>query len=200
MSLPDRRYYFDTDAGAVRIRQKFVEHVTNVFKIIGYDDTKAKQSAEQMMKLETDLAKGSAQAEDTRDPIKNYDKLSFKQLATSTPDLDWMIFMDGAGLKTVDTVIVGQPEYLTALNSLMETTSLANWKNYLKFHLVRGLARYVDDKTYQESFHFYSTVLRGVKEPKPRWKRVVEQTDGSLGELIGQVYVDEYLPKGTKRS
>jgi putative endopeptidase len=68
----------------------------------------------------------------------------------------------------------------------------------MKFHLVRGLARFLDDKTYMESFSFYSTVLRGVKEPKPRWKRVVEQTDFSLGELIGQVYVDEYLPKGTK--
>ena len=198
LSLPDRRYYFDTDAGAVKIRQKFVEHVTNVFKLIGYENAKAKQSAESMMKLETALAKAARKREDTRDPIKNYNKISFKQLTTSTPDLDWTIFMDGAGLKNVDTVIVGQPEFLTALNSQLKSTSLADWKNYLKFHLIRGLARYMDDKTFMESFSFYSTTLRGVKEPKPRWKRVVEQTDGSLGELIGQVYVDEYLPKGTK--
>jgi len=198
LSLPDRRYYFDTDAGAVKIRQKFVEHVTNVFKIIGYENGKAKQSAESMMKLETALAKAARKREDTRDPIKNYNKFSFKQLTTSTPDLDWTVFMDGAGLKNVDTVIVGQPEFLTALSNQLKSTSLADWKNYLKFHLVRGLARYMDDKTYLESFSFYSTTLRGVKEPKPRWKRVVEQTDGSLGELIGQVYVDEYLPKGTK--
>lgn len=198
LSLPDRRYYFDTDAGAVKIRQKFVEHVTNVFKIIGYDNARAKQSAESMMKLETALAKAARKREDTRDPIKNYNKSSFKQLTSSTPELDWTVFIDGAGLKNVDTVIVGQPEYLTALNGQLKTTSLADWKNYLKFHLVRGLARYMDDKTYLESFNFYSTTLRGVKEPKPRWKRVVEQSDGSLGELIGQVYVDEYLPKGTK--
>jgi putative endopeptidase len=198
LSLPDRRYYFDTDAGAVKIRQKFVEHVTNVFKIVGDDNAKAKQSAERMMKLETALAKAARKREDTRDPIKNYNKYSFKQLTTSTPDLDWTVFMDGAGLKNVDTVIVGQPEYLGSLNGQLKTTSLADWKNYLKFHLVRGLARYLDDRTYLESFNFYSTTLRGVKEPKPRWKRVVEQTDGSLGELIGQVYVDEYLPKGTK--
>ena len=198
LSLPDRRYYFDTDASAVKIRQKFVDHVTNIFKIIGYDDAKAKQSAERMMKLETALAKAARKREDTRDPIKNYNKLSFKQLTTSTPSLDWTVFMDGTGLKNVDTVIVGQPEYLMALNSQLRSTSLLDWKNYLKFHLIRGLARYLDDKTYLESFNFYSTVLRGVKEPKPRWKRVVEQTDGSLGELIGQVYVAEYLPKGTK--
>jgi putative endopeptidase len=81
----------------------------------------------------------------------------------------------------------------------LKTFALDDWKNYLKYHLVRGLARYLDDKTYRESFDFYSTTLRGVREPKPRWKRVVEQTDASLGELIGQVYVDEYLPKGTKK-
>jgi putative endopeptidase len=198
LSLPDRRYYFDTDAGAVKIRQKFVEHATNVFRLIGYENAKAKQSAESMMKLETALAKAARKREDTRDPIKNYNKFSFKQLETSTPNLDWTIFMDGAGLKNVDTVIVGQPEFLTALNNQLRSTSLTDWKNYLKFHLVRGLARYMDDKTFMESFSFYSATLRGVKEPKPRWKRVVEQTDGSLGELIGQVYVDEYLPKGTK--
>jgi len=198
LSLPDRRYYFDTDAAAVKIRQKFVEHVTNMFKIIGYDNAKAKQSAESLMRLETALAKAARKREDTRDPIKNYNKFSFKQLTASTPDLDWAVFMDGVGLKNVDTVIVGQPEYLAALNSRLKSTSLADWKNYLKYHLVRGLARYMDDKTYLEWFSFYSTTLRGVKEPKPRWKRVVEQTNGSLGELIGQVYVDESLPKGTK--
>jgi putative endopeptidase len=94
--------------------------------------------------------------------------------------------------------VVGQPEFLSAISGYLSQFTLDDWKNYLKFHLVRGLARYLDDKTYLESFSFYSTTLRGIKEPKPRWKRVVEQTDGSLGELIGQVYVDEYLPKGTK--
>ena len=198
LSLPDRRYYFDTDAGAVKIRQKFVEHVSNMFKIMGYDNAKAKQYAESMMKLETALAKAARKREDTRDPIKNYNKISFKQLTASTPELDWTIFMETSGLHDVDTVIVGQPEFLTALNGYLKSTSLTDWKNYLKFHLVRGLARFLDDKTYLESFNFYSTTLRGVKEPKPRWKRVVEQTNGALGELIGQVYVTEYLPKGTK--
>ncbi len=198
LSLPDRRYYFDTDAAAAKIRQKFVDHADNMFKIIGYDDAKAKQAATSLMKLETALAKAARKREDTRDPIKNYNKISYKQLVASMPELDWAVFMEGAGLRDVDTVIVGQPEYLKALNGSLKASAFADWKNYLKFHLVRGLARYMDDKTYLESFSFYNTILRGVKEPKPRWKRVVEQTDGSLGELIGQVYVDEYLPKGTK--
>jgi putative endopeptidase len=151
------------------------------------------------MNLETALAKAARKREDTRDPIKNYNKISFKQLTQSTPNLGWAVFMKNVGLQKVDTVIVGQPEFLTALNGYLTQFPIEDWKNYLKFHLVRSLARYLDDKTYLESFNFYSTALRGIKEPKPRWKRVVEQTDGSLGELIGQVYVNEYLPKGTKQ-
>jgi putative endopeptidase len=84
------------------------------------------------------------------------------------------------------------------MNGLLKSIPVADWKNYLKFHLFSNLAEYMDDKTYQESFTFYSKILEGVEEPKPRWKRVVEETNGSLGELIGQVYVKEYLPEGTK--
>jgi putative endopeptidase len=198
LSLPDRRFYFDADSHAVLIRQKFVDHVTRMFGIMGYDGSKARVASENLMKLETELARVCRKREDTRDPLKNYNKISFKQLTESTPDIDWSAFMEGTGLKNVDTVIVGQPEFLTALNGFLTKFSLDDWKNYLKYHLVRRLAPYLDDVTFREAFNFYSTVLRGVPEPKPRWKRVVERTDGSLGELIGQVYVDEYLPKGTK--
>lgn len=198
LSLPDRRFYFDEDAHATAIRQKFVEHLHNIFMIIGYDETRARQAADNLMKLETAIAKSCRKREDTRDPLKNYNKITFKQLSESTPNLDWEMFVDKAGLHNVDTVIVGQPEFLTALNDYLKSFSLDDWKNYLKYHLVRGLASYLDDKTYREAFNFYSTTLRGIPEPKPRWKRVVEQTDRSLGELIGQVYVADYLPKGTK--
>lgn len=198
LSLPDRTYYVDMDSRTVMIRKKFVEHVTNMFKIMGQDEITAKKSAENLMKLETALAKAARKREDTRDPLKNYNKYSFKQFEETTPNLNWPIFMAGVGLSKVDTVIVGQPEFLKSLNGFLKTYPLNDWKNYLKFYLISGLARYMDDKTYMESFSFYNTTLRGVKEPKLRWKRVVAQTDGSLGELIGQVYVNEYLPKGTK--
>jgi putative endopeptidase len=198
LSLPDRTYYVDMDPRTVMVREKFVAHAINMFRIMGQDDVAAKKSAEQLMNLETALAKASRKREDTRDPLKNYNKLSFKQFNEATPNINWTVFMDGTGLHNVDTVIVGQPEFLKALNGYLKSFSLNDWKNYLKFHLISGLSMYLDDKSYNEMFSFYYTVLRGVKEPKPRWKRVVTQTDGSLGELIGQVYVNEYLPKGTK--
>ncbi len=198
LSLPDRNYYFDTDSRAIMIREKFLQHVANMFVIMGYDDAKAKLAATNLMKLETAIAKTSRKKEDTRDPNKNYNKVSVKELAASTPNINWNTFNVGVGLTNVDTVVIGQPEFLTALNGYLTSYPISEWKNYLKFHLVRGLARFMDDKTYMESFAFYSGVLRGIPEPRPRWKRVVAQTDNSLGELIGQVYVTEYLPKGTK--
>lgn len=198
LSLPDRDYYFDTDERAVTIRTKFLTHLENMFKILGYDAAKAKTAASKMMEMETSIARTSRKREDTRDPFLNYNKMSYQELVKSTPNIDWAAFIDGMGLKNVDTVIVGQPEFIKAINDYLTTYTLDDWKNYLKFHLINGLANYMDDKTFLEHFNFYSQVLRGVEEPKPRWKRVVEETDSDLGELIGQVYVNEYLPKGTK--
>jgi putative endopeptidase len=198
LSLPDRNFYLDTDSRAVSIRQKFLIHLENMFSIMGYTSDKAKAAARSLMKLETDMAKTSRKREDTRDPWRNYNKMTFKQLSASTPNIDWKIFMEGLGLHNVDSVIVGQPEFLKAVNCYLKSYPLDDWKNYLKYNLIRSLARYMDDKTYLEYFNFYGTTLSGIKEPKPRWKRVVETTNGSLGELVGQVYVEEYLPKGTK--
>ncbi len=198
LSLPDRNYYFDADARAVSIRQKFVSHLNNMFVIMGYATDKAKTAADHLMKLETSMAKSSRKREDTRDPFANYNKMAFKQLSELTPNIDWKIFTQEMGLQNIDTVILGQPENLKAINAYLKSFPIDDWKNYLKYHLLRSLGHYTDDKTYMEIFDFYSATLRGVKEPKPRWKRVVEETDGCLGELIGQVYVDEYLPKGTK--
>jgi putative endopeptidase len=198
LSLPDRNFYFDTDSRAVSIRQKFITHLENTFKILGYSDEKAKTAANNLMKLETSMAGTSRKREDLRDPWSNYNKMPFKQLTGSTPDIDWKNFVNGVGLNYVDTVIVGQPEFFKSLDSYLRSYTIDEWKNYLKYHFIRSISGYLDDKTYLEFFSFYSSTLRGVKEPKPRWKRVVQQTNGSLGELIGQVYVDEYLPKGTK--
>ena len=198
LSLPDRNYYFDSDARTVEVRKQFIEYVNHMFIIMGYNDAQAKEAAKKLMKLETALAKASKKREDTRDPLKNYTKMTFKQLKETTPNFNWAIFLDNTGLAKIDSVIVSQPEFIIALNGYLKEFPLNDWKEYLKFHFVRRLSSFLDDKIYMETFHFYSTVLRGVKEPKPRWKRVVQQTDGALGELIGQVYVTEYLPKGTK--
>ncbi|MBC8004305.1 MAG: M13 family metallopeptidase [Verrucomicrobia bacterium] len=198
LSLPDRSYYVDNDARTVQVRKKFEQHLENTFRILKYDSTRAQQAASRVMKLETALALSSRKKEDTRDPHKNYTKLSFKQLSELAPNIDWKVFAQETGLPNLDSVIVGQPDYIKGLNESLKTFGLDDWKNYLKYHFTRGMASYVDDATYMEMFSFYSQTIRGIEQPKPRWKRVVEQNDAYLGELIGQVYVNEYLPAGTK--
>ncbi|HSY77115.1 MAG TPA: M13 family metallopeptidase N-terminal domain-containing protein, partial [Bacteroidia bacterium] len=113
LSLPNRSYYFDMDTRTVGIREKFVEHVKNMFVIMGYDEAKAKLAANNMMKLETAIAKTSRKREDTRDPLKNYTKVSYKQLCDMAPNFDWQTFFTSCDLSNVDSAVVCQPEFMT---------------------------------------------------------------------------------------
>lgn len=198
LSMPDRSYYVDTDEASRTAREKFVAYAAKLFEIIGYPVGRARNAASRQLELETAIAKISRKTEDLRDPFTNYNKRSLSQFQSSTPEMDWQAFFSGVGLAKVDSVNVGQPEFYTALNNLLKTKPLEEWKDYLKFCYLNGLASFVDDKTYQASFDFYSRTLRGIQEPKPRWKQIVSMTDKALGDLVGQVYVKDYLPKGTK--
>ncbi|MCB0475386.1 MAG: M13 family metallopeptidase [Flavobacteriaceae bacterium] len=198
LSLPDRDYYFATDERAKKVREDFVSYLDSMFTIMGYDSNKAAEAAKHVMQLETDIARASRKREDTRDPLKNYNKLSLEQLTQDTPNIDWSLFTQELGFSKLDTVIVGQPEFLNAINGYLKSYPLIVWKDYLKLHFLDGVSNYLDDKTYMTAFNFYSKALRGVKEPRPRWKRVVGTTNRMLGDLVGQVYVSDYLPAGTK--
>jgi len=198
LGLPDRSFYLEQDGRSKSIRSDYTDYLQRMLLILGYDSLRAKTRAADIMKLETRLAQASRSIEDTRDPQRNYNKMPLAALERTVPDFDWNAFLPGIGLQGPDTVIVGQPEFFTAWNSLLKSTPMPVWGAYLQVHFLRGLAPYLDDNTYAEHFRFYNTTMRGITEMKPRWKRVVDQTNGSLGELIGQVYVAEYLPKGTK--
>jgi len=198
LSLPDREYYFATDERAKNVRLAFVGYLDSMFVIMGYDADQAAKSAQAVMKLETDLAKASRKTEDTRDPLLNYNKMAYDKLVSLTPNLAWNTFTSELGFDKIDSVIVCQPEFLTALNGYLKTYPLPVWKDYLKLHFLDGVASCLDDHTYMTAFNFYSKTLRGIEEPRPRWKRVVGSTNSVLGDLIGQVYVSDYLPAGTK--
>ncbi len=198
LGLPSRDYYIDKDERSSGIREKYKTHLKNMFMLMGKDEASATTASTAVYKLEESLAKASRKIEDLRDPFANYNKVAASSLKTSYPNIAWDVLFTDLKLKTPDTVIIGQPEFIAAVNSLNKSTSPEVWKDYLKFHLVKGLASYMHSDIYNEYFSFYATTLSGIKEQKPRWKRVVSQTDESLGELIGQIYVDEYLPKGSK--
>ena len=198
LGLGNRDYYFNTDERTVSIRNEYLKHLQVMMKLIGQDEASATKNAGTIMKLETDLAKASRKLEALRDPIKNYNKMTVADLSKSTPNIAWKAILPIFGVAKADTIIVGQPEFYKALNSLVKNYSIEDWKTYLKWDLVNSYASYLNSAIENQNFKFYSTVLNGVSKQKPRWKRVVGQTDVSLGELIGQVYVAEYLPKGSK--
>ncbi|WP_298396595.1 M13 family metallopeptidase [Flavobacterium sp.] len=198
LGLGQRDYYFNTDEETVTIRKEYVMHIEKMMQLIGVKNDVAIKNAASVMKLETELAKASRKLEVLRDPIKNYNKMSVAQLNAITTNIDWNASLKDFGIAKADTIIVGQPEFYKAFNGMLKSYSIADWKTYLKWDLVNTYASYLNKEIEDQNFKFYSTVLSGIKVQKPRWKRIVEQTDGALGELIGQVYVDEYLPKGTK--
>lgn len=198
LGLGNRDYYFNTDKETANIRVEYVKHLEKMGQLMGKNQEVAKTNAAVIMKLETELAKNSRKLEALRDPIKNYNKMSVAQINGVTSNIDWQKMTAAMGIKNVDTVIVGQPEFYKALNQMIKSYSVEDWKTYLEWDLVNSYASYLNNAIEKQNFYFYSTVMSGVKEQKPRWKRIVEQTDGSLGELIGQVYVKDYLPKGSK--
>jgi len=198
LGLPDRDYYFNTDERNTNLRKEYVKHISRMFQLMGHDDATSGQFSQTLMAMETDMAKASRKLEDTRDPVKNYNKVSITEMYKICPNVNWNELMTEMGVHGADTVILGQPEFMKALNVQLKKYTLSDWKLYLRWNLVNSYASYLSKPFDNQNFAFYGTVLSGQKEQKPRWKRVVEQTDGSLGELIGQVYVSEYCPKGTK--
>jgi putative endopeptidase len=198
LSLGNRDYYFNTDKETVTIRNEYVKHLQAMAELSGYSKDVAQKNAATIMKMETEMAQNSRKLEALRDPIKNYNKMSIEAFSATTPNIDWKSVTTSMGLKNVDTLIVGQPEFYISLNKMIKNYSIDNWKTYLEWQLMDSYASYLSADFEKQNFYFFSTVMSGVKEQKPRWKRIVEQTDGALGELIGQIYIKEYLPKGSK--
>ena len=198
LGLGDRDYYFLTDDRTKNIRKEYEKHLQAMMQFTGEKKETAAKSASLIMKLEMDLAKASRKLEALRDPLGNYNKMSVSQFNSSTPNISWSEILKTIGLKQVDSVIVGQPEFFTALNKLVKKYTISEWKTYLKWDLINSYSSFLNKEIRDQNFKFFATVMGGVSQQKPRWESVVGQTDGALGDLIGQVYVAEYLPKGAK--
>jgi putative endopeptidase len=198
LGLPERDYYFNKDTRTANIRSEYPKHVSKMFGLMGYSSKDADVAANDVLTIETAFAKASRKKEDLRDPFANYNKVAYKTFEEKYPSIKWKLFFDGVGLTNVDTVIIGQPEFFAQLNQYSKQFNAEQWKNYLRWNLISGLSSYLSKPFEEEHFHFYGTILNGTKEQRPRWKRIVEETNGQLGELIGQVYVEKYLPNGTK--
>jgi putative endopeptidase len=192
IGLPDREYYFKTDSSTVNIRDKYVKHIAKMLTLQGQDSAYATKAAKQIFVLETKLAKASRKIEDLRDPYANYHKMAIKDLNKISSIIDWKTSLLNRGVKNIDSVIVGQPEFFTALDEVLKTTSMDDWKNYLRFRTVRNFEEVLPESFGVEAFSF-NKLLSGAKERKPRWKRVIQMEENEMGELLGQLYVKEFF-------
>ncbi len=198
LGMPNRDYYFKTDTRTETVRTAYKAYLLKTFKQLGNDDANAQKNATAVYALETRLAKSSRKLEDLRDPYKNYNKMNVQDLSKLASNINWNNFMKNVGITNLDSVIVGQPEFYTTLNNEIKSTNINDWKNYLQFHLIQSYNGYLDSVSFNNAFT-YAQNLNGAKEPRPRWKRVLDAEENSMGEALGQLFVKEYFNDKAKK-
>ncbi len=197
IGLPDREYYFKNDSTTIDIRNKYLEYISSILTMAGENPMNAKIVAKNILQLETKLAAASRKIEDLRDPYKNYNKLSISDLNKLSDNINWTNYLQIIGVKTKDSVIVGQPEFFKALNTILKTTPIQVWKNYVRFNLVSDMAAVLPDAYGVASFDF-NKLFSGAKTRKPRWKRMIQMEEDAMGEMLGQLYVKEFFNETAK--
>jgi putative endopeptidase len=199
LGLPDRDYYFGTEAGTVKARAAYVLHLGNVLKLLGADTASAVSRAQAIMAFETSLAKVSRPLAQLRDPQKNYNKMSPSRLTRQyTPSIAWSARMKVWKLAP-GYLIVGQPEFFAGLESALSSATLPTLRDYLRIRLIDAYAPYLSTAFDTEHFDFYGRVLSGQKEQRPRWKRALDAQNEALGMVLGRIFVKEYFPESTKQ-
>jgi putative endopeptidase len=198
IGLPEREYYFKNDSASINIRQKYLAYINKILTMSGEDSTKAAAAAKDILALETKLAKASRKIEDLRDPYRNYNKMAISDLPKLSSNIDWAGFLNATGVKSIDSVIVGQPEFFKALNTILKSTPIDVWKSDLKFNLITDFAGGLPEQYGMEAFNF-NKLFTGAKERRPRWKRVIASEEASMGELLGKLYVKEFFSETAKK-
>jgi endothelin-converting enzyme/putative endopeptidase len=189
LGLPDRDSYLKTDAKSKEVRAKYVTHIANTFKLLGDAPELARRNADQVMEMETALAKASLSRVDKRDPYKLFHKMNGKGLQALTPGFDWHAYMAEIGLPKVDTFNVTEPAFFKELAKMWRANDLATTQTYLRWQVARNMSPALSANFDNEHFDFFSKTLRGVQQQPPRWKRCVRLVDQQLGEALGQEFV-----------
>ena len=196
LGLPDRDYYVKEDERSQEIRTKYVEHVKNMFNLIGAKNSE--NSAKTIMKLETRLAKSSNTNLENRNPEATYNKLLLKEIVKHAEGFDWELYFTELEIGDPGVADVGQPKFIAEVGKMMESVPLEEWKEYLTWNLLRSMSPYLSSDFVNERFEFTGKFLSGQKVNKPRWKRVQATTSAALGEAIGQLYAEKYFPPEAK--
>lgn len=199
LGMPDKSYYLQDDERSVKVREAYLKHIENIFSLAGYEATEARSGAQQVMEIEKKLALKSRSKTELRDTEKMYNVYKPLHLEELVPNLNWQSYQEGAEFQLRDKLIVGQPEYYEAVNEILsDDKNLPAIKNYIRFHLLTSTASKLNTAFEKEQFDFFGKTLYGIKEQKPRWKRVISVSNELIGEAVGKIYVERTVSPETK--
>ena len=196
ISLPEKDYYFDDNERFIKFREGLTAHITKMFTMAEFANPQA--SAKKILAMETAIAKHHWSKTEVRDSAKRYNKYKVDQLNTVSDKIDWKTYLDSYGISGEKEVIINQPSYIKGLGNLIADTSIEDWKTYLRWNLLTSRAEHLPKQFAQENFEFFAKTLNGQSKQKPRWKRGVDQVSGTLGEVIGKVYVSRHFKPEAK--
>jgi putative endopeptidase len=198
LGLPDRDYYTREDEESGKLREQYVAHVSTMLQLMGHTEEQASSAAASILELETRLAKASLTNVELRDPANYYNIETLKSADEATPNFSWSRYFERLGLEGMESFSYAQPDFFAEMNALLAEADLDTWKAYLQWNLINNFSPYLSEAFVDQDFEFYGKTLRGTEELQPRWKRVVARTSSSLGEALGQVYVEQAFPPQTK--
>ncbi|ALO14754.1 Neutral endopeptidase [Salinivirga cyanobacteriivorans] len=198
LGLPDRSYYFDKGEDAENIREKYLNHVQTMLELAGADSDEASKAAEKIMDIETRLAKASLTREQLRDVKLTYNKMPLSEVDALMDNFDWKTYFKSVGLAEPGEINVGMPDFFEELDNMLAEVDIKDWQWYLKWHMIDKNASFLSKDFVNQNFAFYGKTLSGQEQIRPRWKRVLNATNGVLSEAIGKVYVNKYFPPEAK--
>ncbi len=199
LSLPDRDYYFKDDAKSKQIREEFVKHVSRMMQLLGDKPEAADSEAKMILAFETSFAEATPTNVQRRDPYSRYHKMDFAGVSALTPNFDWKPLFVQFHLDTTAPINVTEPKLLEKLNTQIAASPLEDWKTWLRWRVVNASASLLSKPFFDEEFSFSSTVLTGVKEQLPRWQTCTMAVDRSMGDALGQLFVEKHFPPEAKR-
>ncbi|MDR3219427.1 MAG: M13 family metallopeptidase [Dysgonamonadaceae bacterium] len=196
--MGDRDYYLQEDERSIELRTKYTELIEKLFTLSGYSSDEAKQASAVVMKIETQLATIASSRVELRDPVANYHKIPLTELVQLSPEINWDVLFNTMGIKGLTDLNVGQLNPISEVSKIIREYSLQDIKYYLSWNAISAASPYLSDAFSDARFEYYDKTLSGKEEQQDRWKRAVNVIDGSLGEAVGQIYVEKYFPPVAK--
>ncbi len=196
LGLPDREYYLKDDEKSADIRSQYVAHIEKMYDIAGLPG--GGEAASTVMALETQLAEQQMTKEQRRNWTENYNKVAFDDLPTIMPNFDWNAYLGELDVLDVGELVVFMTDYMKALDSIVVDTDLETWKTYLTWGALHNSAGRLTKDLDVQNFEFYGKTLSGTEEQRADWRRAVNTVNGTLGEVVGKVYVKEHFPPEAK--